>query len=293
MSDIVEYLGKSQIQHGKSNDRIYLMKLSPDEAPALVPRLDRLAQKKGYTKIFAKVPAGTRQVFSHAGYQEEACIPGFFSGREDAVFFAKYFCPQRKTERKPQAVREVIAAARAKAAEPASPKLGPGLQLRQLTPEDTPAMAEVYHQVFASYPFPIHDPAYLRETMADNILYWGVFKADRLVAISSAETYPADLNAEMTDFATLPAYRGAGFAQILLAEMEAELERRNFQTAYTIARAYSFGMNITFAKHGYCYSGTLTHNTDISGELESMNVWHKGLHEHADSTSQTLATLNT
>lgn len=279
MSDVIEHLGRSQIQHGKSNDRIYVMKLSPEEAPALVPRLDHLAQKKGYTKIFAKVPARTRQVFSHAGYREEARIPGFYSGREEAVFFAKYFCTRRKKERKPDAVRDVIAAAKAKAARATRPELEGGLRLRRLTLDDCPTMAEVYRKVFASYPFPIHDPAYLRDTMAENILYWGIFEQEQLLAISSAETYPADLNAEMTDFATLPECRGAGFAQVLLSEMEAELKRRKFHTAYTIARAYSFGMNITFAKHGYRFSGTLTHNTDISGQLESMNVWYKRLME--------------
>jgi len=32
-------------------------------------------------------------------------------------------------------------------------------------------------------------------------------------------------------------------------------------------------MNITFAKAGYRYAGTLVNNTDISGTIESMNVW--------------------
>lgn len=277
MSDVIEQVGGSRIQHGKNNDRIYLMKLAPEDAPTLVPRLDLLARKKGYTKIFAKVPAGARQAFAHAGYREEARVPGFFAGREDGIFVAKYFCPRRQQERRPETVRQVIAAARAKAEQSRGRSLTEGLRLRRLGATHTPAMAALYREVFASYPFPIHDPGYLRETLEDNILYWGVFEGERLVAISSAETYPADLNAEMTDFATLPPYRGAGLAQALLAEMESELARRNYRTAYTIARAYSFGMNITFAKQGYAFSGTLTHNTDIAGELESMNVWHKEL----------------
>ena len=36
-------------------------------------------------------------------------------------------------------------------------------------------------------------------------------------------------------------------------------------------------MNITFARQGYAFSGTLYNNTNISGNLESMNVWHKPL----------------
>ena len=39
----------------------------------------------------------------------------------------------------------------------------------------------------------------------------------------------------------------------------------------------SAGMNITFSKNGYKYGGTLVNNTDISGQIESMNVWFKNL----------------
>ena len=47
--------------------------------------------------------------------------------------------------------------------------------------------------------------------------------------------------------------------------------------AYTIARAISPGMNITFARLGYHYGGRLVNNTQISGGLESMNIWYKSL----------------
>jgi putative beta-lysine N-acetyltransferase len=81
----------------------------------------------------------------------------------------------------------------------------------------------------------------------------------------------------MTDFATRPDCRGRGLANHLLVQAEAAAEKLGIKTAYTIARAYSAGMNITFARNGYTFSGTLTHNTQISGKLESMNVWYKAL----------------
>jgi putative beta-lysine N-acetyltransferase len=79
----------------------------------------------------------------------------------------------------------------------------------------------------------------------------------------------------MTDFATLPEFRGHGLALHLLQLMEEVVQSRGIRSLYTIARSYSFGMNITFARNGYSFGGTLTNNTDIFGELESMNVWHK------------------
>jgi putative beta-lysine N-acetyltransferase len=79
----------------------------------------------------------------------------------------------------------------------------------------------------------------------------------------------------MTDFAILPEFRGDGLAGAMLGGMELTLGRIGISTAYTIARAVSYGMNITFARAGYRYAGTLINNTHIAGGLESMNVWHK------------------
>lgn len=113
--------------------------------------------------------------------------------------------------------------------------------------------------------------------MNENVIYFGLWRQSKIVALSSAEMDIESSNAEMTDFATLPGYRGKGLAAFLLQQMESEMRKRHIKTAYTIARALSFGMNITFAKMGYRYSGTLINNTNISGRFESMNVWYKSL----------------
>ena len=138
-------------------------------------------------------------------------------------------------------------------------------------------MAELYRLVFASYPFPIHDPSYLRDTMAENIRYFGLWEGDKPVALSSAEMDIPARAVEMTDFATLPAARGAGCAQVLLRRMEDAMRERGKPIGYTIARAVSYGMNIVFARAGYAFTGTLVNNTGIAGQLESMNIWWKRL----------------
>ena len=56
-----------------------------------------------------------------------------------------------------------------------------------------------------------------------------------------------------------------------------DLKHKQYITSYTIARSLSYGMNITFAKMGYIYGGTLINNTNICGSLESMNIWYKHL----------------
>jgi putative beta-lysine N-acetyltransferase len=152
-----------------------------------------------------------------------------------------------------------------------------GSSIRICREDDVGAMADIYREVFPSYPFPVHDPAYLRETMQSHVLYFGVESNGRLLALSSAELDSHGKNAEMTDFATLPASLGRGFAANLLAAMEPEAARHGIRTLYTIARAVSPGMNITFARLGYEFGGRLINNTQISGSIESMNVWYKQL----------------
>jgi putative beta-lysine N-acetyltransferase len=196
---------------------------------------------------------------------------------EEGLFMGKYLSEKRKKERRSDLVREVLATAQAKACTQPDLTLPSIFTCRRTRPEEAEEMAELYRHVFATYPFPIHDPSYLVETMESHVHYYGIWEEDELVALASAEMDLKGLNAEMTDFATLPESRGKGLANYLLARMEEDILDLGVKTAYTIARAYSHGMNVTFAKNGYEFCGTLTNNTDISGGLESMNVWFKPL----------------
>ena len=174
-------------------------------------------------------------------------------------------------------IEQIIELPEEKAAGAAAALPDTPLTIRPARESDVESLATVYQQVFESYPFPIHEPDYLLETMDSHVQYFGVFDDTQLVAASSAEMDTTAQNAEMTDFATLPDYRGQGLALHLLETMEQHMRDLGIKTGYTIARALSAGMNITFAKHGYHYGGTLTNNTNICGRIESMNVWYKPL----------------
>lgn len=278
MNDICETIGHSEIQHGAHSNRIYLMKLDRRDLPEIVGRLDELAGCRGYTKLFAKVPVDAEPEFISGGYRREALIPGFYQGKDDAVFLGKYPDPARAEPDNRDEIATVLELAKAKFQEfPEALKLPEGCALVPCRPEHVEAMSRIYRVVFPSYPFPIHDPDYLRETMESHIDYFGMFKGEELIALSSAEMDLSGSNVEMTDFATLPGERGRGLARFLLQEMERAMRKRKMRTAYTIARAVSPGMNITFSRMGYRYSGTLVNNTHISGSIESMNIWYKSL----------------
>ncbi|MDD2310130.1 MAG: putative beta-lysine N-acetyltransferase, partial [Desulfuromonadaceae bacterium] len=277
MSDLIETIGSSIIQHGSDNDRIYLMKLHPDDSLHIIDHLDNLASSRGYAKIFAKVPRRNVDRFVAGGYELEASIPAFFPDGDAACFMGKYFTADRRAELKPQIVQEVLTASGIQGAIRQLVPLPPGCSARVAREEDTAEMAEVYREVFATYPFPIHDPEFLKAAMSGSTVFFGVWKEGRIIALSSAEMDLSSRSVEMTDFATLPDYRGHGLALNLLQQMEETVCSRGIRSLFTIARAYSFGMNITFARDGYSFGGTLTNNTNISGSLESMNVWYKTL----------------
>jgi beta-lysine N6-acetyltransferase len=291
MIDIVETIGSSTIQHGPGNDRVYLMKLHSNDVHDIVDRLDSLAETNGYSKVFAKVPTWGVGRFVAAGYEQEAAIPAFFPEGAAACFMGKYFTETRRLERQPELVREVLTAAGA-AKRPVRPEQLPaGLTARVANENDTFGMAEVYREVFASYPFPIHDPGFLRDAMNSGTVYFGVWEGEDIVALSSAEIDLSSRSAEMTDFATMPDHRGRGLALYLLHMMEAAMHSRGIRSLFTIARSYSFGMNITFARNCYQFGGTLTSNTNISGSLESMNVWHKALSDRITDDNLSHASL--
>ncbi len=275
--DIIEEVDGATIQHGHLSDRIYLMKLGDADAESLIFSMIEMAEEQGYTKLFGKVPISEAKPFLLNGFDAEATVPKLYNGKEDALMFSYYLDEPRKYENEPEILDGIVDLSIQKSGKGAESPLPEEYTLRKCEPEDVEQMAEIYAEVFDTYPFPIDNPEYLLETMDDNIAYFGIETQGELVALSSAEMDISSQSVEMTDFATLPNSRGNGLAAHLLKEMERFTKRIGIKTAYTIARAVSPGMNITFSKLGYHYGGRLINNTNIAGNIESMNVWHKSL----------------
>ncbi|MBH1939724.1 putative beta-lysine N-acetyltransferase [Mobilitalea sibirica] len=276
MADRIEQFGNSIIQHGKENDRIYLMKLSEEDMPRILDIIETLADKYQYAKIFIKVPFKYKDDFEKNGFEIEGSIPDFYHGETAAYFMSKYPDAKRKQETNLTELNNIVEIAKNKS-RTKDDMLDNGYLCRKAKPADTKAMAELYSKVFASYPFPIQDKDYLIKTMNENVVYFGVWKEEKLIALSSSEMDVKSGNAEMTDFAVDPEFRGSNLSIVLLSQMEKEMKKRSMELLYTIARAKSYGMNITFAKMGYCFAGRLKNNTNICGSIESMNLWYKRL----------------
>jgi len=275
-NDKIEVVGESLIQHGKLNNRVYLMRISEQDDPAKIfESIHRLVEANGYTKIFAKIPSNLLPVLIEKNFSIEAVIPNFYYGKTDA-FFVSAFYDKNRAHPDPDAMKsfkEMLVNFNPNTVF----KPDVEIPMKELQIQDAAEIAKIYKKVFKSYPFPIHDPEYIKDTMKTHVRYFGIREDNRLTAVSSAEIDDKYKNSEMTDFAVDPEFRGRKLACYLLYEMEKQLAKHGIKTAYTIARLHSPAMNITFLKNGYKYSGTLVKNTNISGKIESMNVYYKPL----------------
>ncbi len=277
MSDAIEVIGQgSLIQHGKQNDRVYLMKLDESDVDIILFEIATLANKNSYSKIFCKVPKHIAPLFFADGYILEACIPKFYNKQNDVFFVSKFL----NLDRQLNIEKEQFLALSNQLSNKPILKGNQGnkaslYSIRKLAKADIKQITDIYKEVFESYPFPIHSPDYILETMEENVQYFGAEKDGKLAALSSAEIDFKGGNAEMTDFATHPSHTGNNLSSLLLSAMEKEMKVQNITTLYTIARLNSIPMNRTFLKNDYQYSGTLINNTNIAGEIESMNVLYK------------------
>jgi len=273
--DIIENIKGSVIQHGPHNNRIYLMRLNTDDTHGLIATLGDMALRNGYGKIFAKISAPAWNAFKSADYIKEAVVPGFFTGKTDGFFISKYFSAGRQKVQNVEKLLRFVKQVGEGSANNIHRTCRATRDVVSCKPSDTAEMSVIYQQVFKSYPFPIQKQTYLKRIMKEGVHYFCIRIEGRIAAIAAAEIDLVSKNAEMTDFATLPKWRGMGFAGMLLNHMDKKARKLGIKTAYTIARAASHGMNSVFKNSGYNYAGLLKNNSQICGSIQSMTVWYK------------------
>ncbi len=255
------------------NRRIQVYKYEATDFAAFTTALRELADLNDYGKIWVKAPVGDQETLAAAGFSREAVFPGYFDGT-DAVSMA-IFTRSDRLERATEVEEDGILKDALSGRIPTQPRTLPGEYSTSLFADaDAEELAALYDEVFPTYPYPITDPAYLKETAASHVIYRLIRNAEgKLVAAASAETNPELKNSEMTDFAALSSERGKGLAQVLLPMLERDATAKfGIQSFYTIARALSFGMLRTFHNCGYELTGTLVNNCNIAGKFETMHV---------------------
>lgn len=258
------------------NERLQVLSYEAADPAALRDALLELANLNAYGKVYIKVRGADRAAFEEAGFAREARIPRYFLG-EEAWCMALFPRCERRARPNVSDEERLLAEATHGTPDARRRELPPGYSSSLFDAGDAPELAALYAEVFSTYPYPITDPAYLRETARTHVVYRLVRNAaGQVVAAASAEANLALRNAEMTDFASLPSERGKGLAQFLLAALEDDARARfGIECFFTVARASQPGMLKTFHKAGYLYSGALVNNCTIGGGFETMLVFYK------------------
>ena len=221
-------------------------------------------------KIIIKSRSCDRKYFESENFVPEARIPGYFSG-EEMYFMVCYLKPER-------AFGTVVLQGDPFANFTIGAKPNQTItsdSVTSLLSSDADAIAEIFIQVFQYYPTPMHQPAYVKETMEQGTIYFGIKHSGKLVSVASAEVNYKFSNAELTDCASLPECAGRGYMQAILQRIQTELLNRNIFCHYTLARAGQPGINKVFFKLGFDYCGILKQNCRIGTGLEDMSVWVK------------------
>ncbi|PKM86551.1 MAG: putative beta-lysine N-acetyltransferase [Firmicutes bacterium HGW-Firmicutes-12] len=258
----------------KQNKRVKLIECKGNKEKA-VNELIEFSSKQGMGKIITVMKENEATEFLTKEFVAEGKIEGYFKGEDG--FCISYFIDKDRSKSKRIIEEEEILK---KAFEHSGDFVytdNEAYRIRTATEDDAESITEIFNKVFTSYPTPMDNPEYVKDIMKQNVLFKIAEKSGKIISVASADMDTAKLNAEMTDCATLPEYRGKGLLGDLIFQLEEELREKRYITLFSLSRALSTGINIVFSKHGYVYSGRQINNCDIMGKFEDMNLWVKKL----------------
>ncbi|MBT3784281.1 putative beta-lysine N-acetyltransferase [bacterium] len=242
----------------------------------MLERLAYLAEANDFEKIFVKASPDDFQNWITHGYLFEGILRYFYKGK-DSYVLSRFSTSERLHSSKLLEEVQLVERLIYKTPLKSTRELDPDIEITQASKDDIPELVLIYRDVFETYPSPLTNPDYISATMDRNVIYQIARVKGESVAAASAEISVKHSNAEMTDCATVASAQGRGIMQHLLMELEKDLKKKGIMTAYTLARAPSFGMNCAFFRLGYEFSGRLINNCDIFGHYEDMNIWVKRL----------------
>ncbi|MGG4266091.1 putative beta-lysine N-acetyltransferase [Peribacillus simplex] len=264
-----------ELYHDHANQRLRMDDYRGDIKKAIARALV-IAKEQGFTKVILKARNEDLSVALGQGFMLEGILSRYFKGN-DAYFMAFYLTDERRTSdfwvKEDKVIQDVSRITRLVEMQ----QIPEDYILRFATDEDAQELANLYGEIFETYPTPMNDERYIKKVMEEGTIFSVIEYEGSIVSAASAEVNEMYHNAELTDCATIPHHRKHGFMKVLISELEQELIRKNIYCSYSLARSLSMGMNAVFHQLGYEYGGRLTKNCNIWDKYEDMNIWVKDL----------------
>ncbi len=278
MFEKIEKIEGALVYHGNMHNRIYFPEENLVDLGSLLPKMKNLAKTKNYEKILSKAPESSMNIFKANGYEVEAKIPGLYNGTIDGYFLAEYVRKERrqKDEKSAKTIASVkkIALAANKPKTDSQLLMPSNLKIRKLTEKDFEALEELHKKAYKYHPDQIKNRTHFTALAGMDHLFFGLFENDELLVSTTLAIHKNEANMEIVDFVTHPNFRGQNLSYFLVQDMKEQMVNFGCKTMYTMVRATSYGLNITFSKHGFTFAGTLTNNCVVRDTMESMNVWY-------------------
>lgn len=278
MFETVENIEGATIYHGEIHNRIYLSEINQEKIDSILPKMTALAKRKKYDKILSKVPESAINYFESKGYKIEAKIPGLYNGKTAGYFLAEYLNKSRHhcDEKQLKTIETVktIAMAANKPDENPHMRMPKNYAIRKLNTADFPALVNLHEEAYKYHPKHIKRIQDFEQLAELDHQFYGLFVDGKLLVSAILRVQDKESNLEIVDFATHPNFRGQNLSYYLVQEIKNVMDNLGCTTIYALARATSYGLNITYSKHGFKYAGTLTNNAFVRDALESMNVWY-------------------
>lgn len=257
-----------------ANDRLKILDYR-NIAESATHKIINFAKEKSLGKIITNCRISFLNRFIEAGFTAEGMIKGFFHG-EDA-YCASYFIDKYRSVSLNKEEEDKILKKSIEGRSNFSSSKNASFLIRDACDADIPQMVKLFSEVFETYPSPIFSMEYLRKAMHEKVLFKVATIDDKIISVASADMDISNLNAEITDCATYPEFRGKGLLSNLIYSLEEDLKNKEFYTLYSLSRAINPGINISLSKLDYQYCGRLINNCHICGSFEDMNIWAKSL----------------
>jgi len=256
------------------NKRLKVIDYKGTTPHLLKEKINEAAYKEGLTKILWLLRPEDAPPLLEEGYIIEGRFPDYFRGKP--ALWLSYFLDFGRRSSPNLAEEEAIIWKIEKNGNPKEiPELPPHLQLKKVTPDKAQDLADLFAEIFKTYPTPVTDVEYLRKTMAEDTIYIAIYDDDKMVSIASGIIDKKNMAAEISDYATRLEYRCKKLMSIIISALEAELTKMGIKSLYSLARAMSPGMNRSLYKAGYKFRGRFINNCNICGRFEDMNLWTK------------------
>lgn len=278
MFEKIETIEGALVYHGNMHNRIYFTEAEKVDLGTLLPKMKDLAKTQNYEKILGRTSEGSMNLLKSNGFMIEAKIPGLYNGSIDGYFLADYVNKER--HQNDEKSLKIIASVKSIALAANKPdmdshfELPTNLEIKKMSLQDFEQLEDLHKKAYKYHPDQIKDKAHFNTLAELNHQFYGLFENGELLVSTILAIHEQEANLEIVDFVTHPDFRGQNLSYFLVQHLKGQMASLGCKTMYTMVRATSYGLNITFSKHGFIFAGTLTNNCVVRDTMESMNVWY-------------------